>query len=257
VQSTDPLQAAFRRDRAIILSSLLLITLIAWGYTVYLAQGMSAMGEKMAMPMMRSWDALDFWLMFVMWVVMMIGMMVPSASPMILTYTAACRRRHPELDTFLPTGAFLLGYLVMWAGFSLVATLAQWGLHTTALLSPMMVGTSPQLGGAILVATGVFQWTPFKHACLRHCRSPIGFLLNEWRDGPRGALVMGLRHGLYCTACCWFLMLLLFVAGVMNLLWVAVLTVFVLLEKVAPRGEWIARAAGGILVVWGMWMITF
>jgi predicted metal-binding membrane protein len=143
----------------------------------------------------------------------------------------------------------------VWTGFSALATVAQWGLHVAALLSPGMVATSPWLGGGLLLAAGIFQWTPLKNACLRQCRSPVNFLLQSWREGPTGALVMGLRHGAYCAGCCWFLMALLFVAGVMNLLWVATIMAFVLLEKAAPKGDWIARFGGALLVGWGLLVI--
>ncbi len=136
-------------------------------------------------------------------------------------------------------------------GFSVAATLIQWAMHGAMLISPAMVGTSPLLGGAVLVAAGIYQWTPAKHACLAHCRSPLGFLLNEWRDGARGALIMGLRHGLYCTGCCWLLMLVLFVVGVMNLLWIALLAAFVLSEKLLPQGRWISHVTGLALIAWG------
>jgi len=132
----------------------------------------------------------------------------------------------------------------------------QWSLHAAALLSPMMVSTSPALGGMLLVAAGVCQWTPLKYTCLRHCRSPLGFLTTEWREGARGALTMGLRHGAYCVGCCWVLMSLLFVAGVMNLLWIAAITVFVLVEKIVPRGDVVGRIAGGVLVGVGLMLLT-
>jgi len=138
----------------------------------------------------------------------------------------------------------------------MLATLAQWGLHSAALLSPMMVSTSPFLGGMLLLAAGLFQWTPLKYACLTHCRSPLSFLMTDWREGHRGALIMGLRHGSYCTGCCWFLMALLFVAGVMNVLWVATITAFVLIEKVAPRGDVVGRVAGVVLVIAGLMMLS-
>jgi predicted metal-binding membrane protein len=144
--------------------------------------------------------------------------------------------------------------LVLWTLFSALAAVAQWGLHSAALLSPMMVGTSPILGGVLLLAAGIFQWTPLKHVCLRHCRTPLGFIMTEWQEGRWGAFRMGLKHGSYCVGCCWFLMALLFVAGVMNLAWVAVIAAFVLLEKVVPAGPWVGRIAGVVLVGWGLWM---
>ena len=151
---------------------------------------------------------------------------------------------------------FLAGYLVVWATFSVLATAAQWGLHTVSMLSPMMAITSPLLGGVLLLAAGVYQWTPLKHACLSKCRSPLGFVLNEWREGGWGAFLMGLKHGAYCTGCCWSLMVLLLVAGVMNLLWVAAIAGLVLLEKVAPAGDRLGRVAGAVLVGWGVWMVA-
>jgi predicted metal-binding membrane protein len=156
----------------------------------------------------------------------------------------------------VPAGLFLLGYVAVWTSFSALAAVAQWALHATALLSPRMVSTSPVLGGGLLIAAGVFQWTPLKHACLAHCRSPLSFLSTDWREGWRGAFAMGWKHGAYCTGCCWVLMALLFVAGVMNLWWIAAITLLVLLEKVLPRGLWFGRAAGVSFIVWGGWLIA-
>jgi predicted metal-binding membrane protein len=187
-----------------------------------------------------------------MWVVMMVAMMVPTAAPMILMYVTINRRQQGQRASLLPTAVFLGGYLLVWTGFSALAALAQWGLHSAALLSSMMVNTSPVLGGVLLLSAGIFQWTPWKYTCLKHCRSPLGFLMTDWRDGTWGALQMGLRHGGYCTGCCWFLMALLFVAGVMNLLWVATITAFVLVEKIVPRGDLVGRIAGGGLVLAGV-----
>ncbi len=249
------------RDRIIILGGLAGLTALAWAYIVYLAWDMGSMemgtgmAVAVAMPNMQTWGAVDFALMFVMWAVMMVAMMVPSAAPMVLVFATVNRRRYREhRGSFVPTAVFLLGYVVVWTGFSALATLAQWALHAAALLSPMMISTSPLLGGTLLVAAGVFQWTSLKHACLAHCRSPLGFIMSEWREGTRGALVMGLKHGAYCVGCCWFLMGLLFVAGVMNLLWVAIIASFVLVEKVASVGNWVGRAAGLLLIGWGVWM---
>jgi len=151
---------------------------------------------------------------------------------------------------------FLLGYLMVWAAFSVLATAAQWGLHDVSLLSPMMVSTSPVLGGVLLLVAGIYQWTPLKHACLRKCRSPLGFVLNEWREGRWGAFLMGLKHGSYCTGCCWSLMALLFVAGVMNLLCVAAIAGFILLETVTPAGHRVGQAAGVLLAGWGALLVA-
>jgi predicted metal-binding membrane protein len=156
----------------------------------------------------------------------------------------------------VPTAVFLAGYLTVWTAYSAAATLLQGALLEAALVSPMMVSTSPALGGGLLLAAGAFQWTPLKRACLNHCRSPLSVIMTQWREGTKGAFVMGLRHGSYCAGCCWILMALLFVAGVMNLLWVAAIAVFVLVEKAAPQGVWIGRAAGAAMFAAGVLMLS-
>ena len=252
------LEAVLRRDRAIVLAGLAGVTALAWLYLVVMAAGMGggmAMGDgggaAMAMPQIRPWGAVDFVLMFLMWAIMMVGMMVPSAAPMVLLYARVARQRVERAGPFTPTGAFVMGYIAVWAGFSLGATGLQWALERAALLSPMLVSTSPILGGLLLIAAGVYQWTPLKHACLDHCRSPLHFVMAHWRPGVGGAFRMGLEHGAFCVGCCWFLMGLLFVAGVMNLLWIAAIAAFVLLEKVAPQGARVGRASGVLLVLAG------
>jgi predicted metal-binding membrane protein len=217
---------------------------------------MAPSSMKMAMPQMHSWGATELFLTFVMWAIMMVAMMVPSAAPMILLFATINRKYRQQERPYVATSVFLLGYLVVWTLFSALATLVQWGLHSASLLSPMMVGTSPILGGVLLIAAGIFQWTPLKHACLAHCRAPLDFLMSDWRQGNRGAFIMGLRHGTYCLGCCWFLMTLLFVAGVMNLLWVAAIALFVLVEKVVPGGAMVGRVTGAVLVVAGIALLT-
>jgi predicted metal-binding membrane protein len=256
--SETALETVLKRDRLLVLSGLVGISAMAWAYVIYLAGGTGStdMAMEMAMPRMHGWSFLDLVLLFVMWTVMMVAMMVPSAAPMILTFATISRRRREQHQPYVPTSIFLGGYLLVWMGFSVLATLAQWGLHTAALLSPMMMRTSPILGGALLIVAGIFQWTPLKTACLTHCRSPLGFLMTEWREGTRGALIMGLKHGSYCAGCCWLLMALLFVAGVMNLLWVASIMVFVLIEKLVPRGDRVGRAAGGLFILAGLILLS-
>src|SRR3990172_11840773 len=211
-----PIEAMLKRDRIIVVLGLAGVTAIAWIYTLNLVWGMD-MGIQVARPHMHARDALNFVLIFAMWVAMMTAMMVPSASPFILMFAAINRKRHNHRHPFVSTGAFLLGYLVAWTVFSSLTTLVQWGLQAATLLSHMMVINSPLLGGALLFAAGVFQWTPLKYACLTRCRSPLGFFINEWREGTMGALIMGLKHGVYCIGCCWLLMCVLFLTGVMNL----------------------------------------
>lgn len=249
------LETVLRRDRIVVLVGLICITVLAWAYISNLAWDMEQVDMEMAMPQTLTWGFPDFILMFVMWAVMMVAMMVPSASPMILLFASVNRKRREQRRPYVPTGVFLLGYLGVWTAFSALAALAQWGLHAAALLSPMMASTSPIFGGILLVTAGIFQWTPVKHACLRHCRSPMGFIMHEWREGVGGGFIIGLKHGSFCVGCCWSLMALLFVAGVMNLLWVAAIAGFVLLEKVAPAGPWVGRVAGVVLIGWGGWMV--
>jgi predicted metal-binding membrane protein len=216
------------------------------------------MGMEMAMPQMQTWRTLDLFLSFTMWAVMMVAMMVPTTAPMLLLFATTNRKRREQRRPFVSTGVFLSGYLVVWTGFAVFAALSQWLLHNKALMSATMASTSAALGGVLLLAAGIFQWTPLKNTCLSHCRSPLDFVISHWREGKLGAFVMGCRHGIYCLGCCWVLMSILFVTGVMNLFWVALIAGFVLLEKIAPRttGAWVSRFAGLLLVGWGAWMLA-
>ncbi len=256
MESASNLEMFLKRDRWFVLAGLAGVTALAWAYLVVMAADMDDMAlGAIAMPAVEPWSALDFWLMFVMWAVMMVGMMLPSAAPMILLYAAVSRRQRGRGHVFAPTGVFAAGYLVAWTTFSLAATALQWALEQAALLSPMMVSTSPYLGGALLVAAGIYQWTPLKHACLQNCRAPAEFLSRSWLNGTGGAVAMGVHHGAYCVGCCWVFMGLLFVAGVMNLLWVAAITALVLIEKIAPGGHRFARIAGALFVAAGAYMM--
>jgi predicted metal-binding membrane protein len=257
--SLNPIESVIKRDRLVVLFGLLGVTALAWAYTAYLAwdmQGTSmADGRSMAMPMTASWTTGDFVLMFVMWSVMMIAMMTPSAAPMILMFGTVARKRQEQSRPYAPTIIFVLGYLAIWSVFALGGTLAQWGLHAATLMSPMTMTATPLVAGSLLIAAGLFQATPIKNICLTECRTPMSFLMLDWREGNTGALTMGVKQGIYCLGCCWILMLLLFVLGVMNLLWIAALAAFVLIEKVAPAGTWISKSTGIILAAWGAWMI--
>lgn len=225
-----------------------------WLYLVYMAWGMANMDEPAAqrfMPSMTHWDSADLALVFLMWVAMMIAMMLPSAVPMIRMYARSAGGQS-DYSTGQLTGAFIVGYLTVWTAFSAGATLAQWGLLELRLVTPMMESSSDWMSGILLLAAGFFQFTPLKHSCLKKCRTPLGFIMTEWRPGRDGAFVMGLRHGAYCTGCCAMLMLLLFVLGVMNLAWIAVLTLVVLIEKVLPvESVWTTRLIGIGLCTWG------
>ena len=252
--------AAPGRDRLIVWACIALISVLAWTYLLHLDREMSSsmahdrMMTEMGMTMDMPRTSADGFFTFAMWTVMMIGMMAGPATPMLLLFAGMQRTRASgPVPMALPS--FGLGYLAVWAGFSACAAIAQEALHRAALLSPAMAASSPRVAGAILMAAGVYQLTPFKGACLTWCRSPLGFLMSSWRDGALGAFRMGLRHGLYCLGCCWALMCVLFAVGVMNLLWVAGLTALVLLEKVGPFGAIAARVAGVIMIAVGvMWL---
>ena len=253
-----PLEAVLRRDRMVLVAGLVVVLGMAWGWLV------TGAGMEMSAVEMTAMAGMNGWLMrpavwtpayavliFAMWWVMMVAMMLPSAAPMLLLFARVNRKDKEAGAPLVPIALFAAGYLLVWGGFCAVATALQWGLESARLLSPMLVTTNKWLGAGILIAAGLSQFTPLKAICLRHCRTPLGFLLGSWRPGRLGALRMGLEHGAFCLGCCWFLMALLFFGGVMNLYWIAGLAVFVLLEKTIPLGHWLSRMAGVALVVWG------
>lgn len=252
------LEAVLRRDRLIFFCGLAAVTALAWVWLL-LGAGMDMTAIEMtAMAGMDGWlMAPATWtpayaaLMASMWFVMMTAMMLPSAAPMLLLYLRIARAGAERGEALAPAGVFAAGYLIAWGAFSLGATALQWALEATTVLSPMLETTNVWLGAAILILAGLWQLTPLKAVCLRHCRSPLAFLTGGWRPGLTGALRMGLGHGAYCLGCCWFLMGLLFFGGVMNLYWIVGLAVFVLLEKTVPYGHWLGRAAGLGLIGWG------
>jgi predicted metal-binding membrane protein len=257
MRQAEPAAWRTSAERCILAVGLALILLSSWAWLLYQDWAMRHMHlVDMAMPGTGTWAAGDLALVFVMWAVMMVAMMVPSAMPMLLTYRRAASASTAGPPALPRTGLFLGGYIIAWTAYSVLATLAQWGLHAAALISPGMVLTSPRVGGALLVAAGVYQCTPLKQACLVRCRSPFQFLLTSWRNGMGGALRMGFVHGTYCVGCCWLLMAVLFAVGVMNVMWVAVLAGFVLVERLAPQGIWISRASGIGLIAWGLWLIA-
>jgi predicted metal-binding membrane protein len=223
--------------------------MLAW---VYLALGAGIemdemdMGGGQLMMMAPPWTFGYAALIFLMWAIMMMAMMLPSAAPTILLVAALGR------DRIAPVAVpFACGYLVVWTGFSLGATALQFGLDHAGVLSETMATSNAVIAGTALIVAGAYQWTPLKQACLRHCRSPLGFLLRRWRQGAWGAISNGIRHGFFCLGCCWMLMILLFVGGLMNLLWIAALALLVLIEKTLPWGGRTSRTTGGALIVWG------
>jgi predicted metal-binding membrane protein len=251
-----------RRDRITILSALIAVSVLAWAYVLYLwatMPGMHAMAPADVIQL-QPWTPLDFMLMVVMWAIMMVGMMLPSAAPMTLLYGGMVRKAERQGTPMAPIASFVSGYLAMWGLFSVGATLVQWGLHEAAMLSSMMMAKSQVLGATLLIVAGVYQLTPWKTVCLDHCRSPVHFISEHWRPGASGAFRLGLYHGAFCLGCCWALMGLLFVGGVMNLLWIAAIAIFVFLEKVLPVSNWSVRVGwfGGIgLIVSGLGLLWF
>lgn len=258
--SDAALEHILRRDRAVVIGALAALTVLAWAYTIWLARSMDMGGMAtgaMLAPAFKPWTGTDFAVTFVMWAVMMVGMMTPSAAPMILIYSRVGRRASLEGQPLAATGFFAGGYLLAWSAFSLAATLGQWLLERAALMTHMMATTSQVLGAIVLIIAGVFQWTPVKDACLKHCQSPLGFILQYgFRNDTRGSLGLGFRHGIYCVGCCWALMALLFVGGVMNIVWIAGLAIFVLVEKIVPLGRMVSRTAGAGLLAWGVWLLA-
>jgi predicted metal-binding membrane protein len=248
-----------RRDRWVMLTGLGGITAAAWMYLVVEARPMSAgMSERsmahamQSMVQVQPWAAAELAPRLLMWAVMMVAMMVPTAAPMTLVYAAVARKAAREDRPVAPTFVFVAGYLAIWALFSVAATAAQSSLDQLALLSPTMVSASPVLGSGLLIGAGVYQLTPYKQACLAHCRAPAHFISHKWRGGFAGAFRMGLELGTYCLGCCWILMGLLFVGGLTSLFWIAAIAVFILLEKTMPFAEIGGRVVGVAMIVVGL-----
>jgi predicted metal-binding membrane protein len=249
------LAALLARDRAIVAGSLAFVIILAWAYLLAGAGvGMETMdmGGGQLMVMAPEWTLGYGLVVFLMWAVMMVAMMLPSAAPVTLLIAAIARKRREAGGTpGMSTAPFVLGYLAVWFAFAATATLLQWRLDAAGLLSETMALASMVVAGSVLVVAGIYQWTPLKQACLRHCRSPLQFLMHHWQDGAFGALASGARHGAFCFGCCWMLMVLLFVGGIMNLAWIGGIALLVLIEKTMPWGGRMGRATGAVLVVWG------
>jgi predicted metal-binding membrane protein len=265
------LPAVLARDRRIVVLALVLLTLLSWVYIIYLARqmdmgGMDMTGFRMGvtatgmimLPNAQPWTLYEFVFTFVMWVIMMIGMMTPSAAPIILLYAKVGLQATSQGKPFASTAWFAGGYMLAWTLFGLAAAILQWMLDRAALLTPAMASASNALGAAVLIAAGIYQWTRLKDACLSQCESPLQFIMRHGglrREGP-AALRMGTKHGFYCVGCCWALMALLFVGGVMNVLWIALIAGLVLIEKVFPLGRVVARVAGVFLIAGGVWLLV-
>ena len=249
------LERALRHDRAVIVTGLVGVSLACWAWIVPMARDMyGPMTGPSAWMMTTVWDGRYVLALWAMWAVMMAAMMLPSASPMLLMYAKVARARPDRPKAILGAYVFAAGYLFAWAVFSVGATMLQWVLGALLLLSPMMEPATAVVGGMVLIVAGAYQFTPLKHLCLRSCRSPLSFIMQHWRTGRAGAFRMGLEHGTYCLGCCWALMLLLFAAGVMNLYAIIILTLLVVVEKVAPAGWHVDRLTGALLTGAGLWI---
>ena len=264
------LEALLRRDRAIVAAALLVLVGLAWTYVLWLAADMDTGGMDMSgfrmvpagvvlmMPATAPWNATEFAFVFAMWAVMMVGMMTPSATPMILIYTRVGHQAAQQGKPFAASSWFASGYLLAWIGFAFVATFAQWALERGSLLTPNKAVASGTLSGIMLIAAGLYQWTPLKDACLRQCQTPLQFIQRHggFRPDAFGSLALGARHGAYCVGCCWVLMALLFVGGVMNVLWIAAGTILVLIEKTIRAGRVISRVSGAGLFAGAIWILV-
>lgn len=261
MDTLSALDRVIRRDRLLTALGLAALTIVAWAYLVHSAAMMDAMSHEaqmhvaMGMGDMRAWNALDWLGLFVMWAVMMVAMMLPSAAPVFVLVLGVYRRRAAP-QARAAAYAFVAGYVLVWTMFSVAASLVQLLLHRAAVMSPDMRIGSAAVSGIILMIAGIYQWVPFKNACLTTCQSPLGFLSQYWREGVSGGFLMGARHGLFCVGCCWMLMMLLFVVGVMNLIWVAALAALVLVEKLFRGGAVVGRIVGAAAVAWGIYLVV-
>jgi predicted metal-binding membrane protein len=262
--------AVLRRDRVVVVLALTFLTVLAWSYLLWLSADMNMGGMDMTglrmipsgmglmMPADMPWRALEFVFVFAMWTVMMVGMMTPSAAPMFLMYARIGRQIEAQSRPLAATVWFAVGYFLAWVGFALLATLLQWALDRSALLDFTMTSTSSLLGGLLFVSAGLYQWSSLNELCLAQCQRPFEFVMRHGgyrRDAP-GSAMLGLRHGAYCVGCCWTLMALLLVGGVMNLLWIVLLALLAFLERLPSMGRLIARLAGIVLIAAGAWLVS-
>lgn len=256
---SNNLASLFKRDQIFILFCLIIVILLSWAYIVHLnslmqGNSMTSMAKEMSMPQSNQWTLNEFFSAFLMWSVMMIAMMLPSAMPMILVFAAVNKKRLSEGRDFVATWVFVIGYILIWILFSVFAASLQWIFHSLAILSPELKIASPLISGTVLILAGIYQFTPVKKVCIKNCQAPFGFIVEHWRNGKKGAFVMGLHHGLFCLGCCWILMALLFAAGIMNLLWIALIAAFIFVEKIVHI-RWVSWIAGLFLIVFGFVLI--
>ena len=254
------IKLVLRQDRLAVGFALAAVGSVTWFYLVREGQRFAATGVcdcaavAIGGPDLSPWQPQTLIPLFLMWIEMMFAMMLPAVAPLVLLFSKVAHSRCERGEPYVPTFFFASGYFSVWSVFSLGAAVAQWVLHGTALLSSEMASSTPLLAAALFVSAGLFQFSPLKTTCLNHCRAPLTFLMTEWRDGRRGAFLMGWKHGLFCTLCCWLLMLLLFAVGVMNIVWIVALALFALVERVSPRSWHVAQASGVGLIVFGAWL---
>jgi predicted metal-binding membrane protein len=255
------IQTVAQRDRLVVSLALAGIAGAAWLDLAHEAAKFAETGVcqcaavMLGGPDLAPWSPQTLLPLFLMWTEMMVAMMLPAVTPLVLLFSKVARSRAERGQPYVPTAFFLAGYFAVWTMFSLAVTLVQWILHGAALLSPQMTATSSILGGALFIAAGAFQLSPLKNVCLTHCRSPLSFLMTDWRTGQAGAFLMGWKHGLFCTVCCWLLMVLLFAVGVMNILWIALLAIFALAERIAPKTWRLSQISGIALLCFGTWLV--
>lgn len=250
-------ESLLRKERLLFLAGPLVVTILAWAWLVPAALDMyGSMSGLSAWMMDARWDSRYGALIFVMWTVMMVAMMLPSLAPALLLYGGICRSDAAGGSPAVRVYAFAAGYLGAWAVFSAAATLLQWQLSRHGLMNMMMELSDARIGAAALILAGAYQWMPFKQSCLSRCRSPAGFISEHWRRGATGAVRIGFDYGLYCLGCCWALMLVLFVCGVMNLGYIVLLSLLVLIEKSTPWGLAAARLCGGVLIAAGLYRLA-
>ncbi len=245
-----------KRDRNVLLASAAGVFVLSWLILAYQHTSFVAGRHSLGAPHAMLFGPGSVALAFAMWMIMMIAMMLPPVMPWIVLFAAMSKGHGAAQRPIIPVGAFVAGYFAIWGVYSLGAAILQVTLQQSGALRAVEIGPGSHVGGALLVAAGLFQLSPLKAACLKHCRTPLNFFLSQWRGGPAGAFHMGSRHGVYCVGCCWALMGLMFALGVMNLLWMALLTLMICVEKIAARGQLLSRVFGVLFVSWGMWLMV-
>lgn len=246
--------SVFNKSRRLVIFGIIAMSVLAWIYMASL--GLHATVEPNASNYTHSHHFENLLLVFFMWSIMMVAMMLPSAAPTILMFDTIIHKQGRNASRVSPTFLFISGYLATWIIYSGLAAIWQIWLQNNALVTTVIVKSVPSLSGTLLIIAGLFQFSHLKYSCLKHCRSPMGFFMLHWQEGRKGAFLMGVRSGLYCVGCCWVLMILMFVAGAMNIIWMLVLAVFILVEKLIPWGRQFGQISGFSMIAWGLWILS-